>query len=59
MNPRRKASWKLECFSQTLKSEELVTPLRLTDGTVDGGAARTEWWRQEKQVVPGVRCGMS
>lgn len=20
-------------------------------------AARTKWWRQEKQVVPGVRCG--
>lgn len=36
-----------------------VAQLRLTDGIMDGGAARTKWWRQEKQVVPGVWCGMS
>lgn len=63
VNPREepsgKASQRQWCFNQALKSGEDVAQLRLADGIVYGGAARTEWWRQEKQVVPDVWCGMS
>lgn len=57
--PSGKASWRQWCFKQALKSGEDVAQLRLADGIMDGGAAHTKGWRQEKQVVPGVWCGMS
>lgn len=46
-------------FQPGLEERGDVAQLRVADGTVDGGAARTKWWRQEKQVVPGVWCGMN